>query len=294
MTDHLKQAFADEGRSRAAAARAGQRAVAKVVAALPEDEDQRGAVLAVALKRPGVREPADAVGIHTSADLSFGEQLVAQAREAIEAFQLKKGSVSADVQTALDTFMTIVAAPPQQEALKRGRQAKRARAAGEAVAPAVVTGAREYAEQFGMSLGAAYKRLKRAVERRAKLSELEHGIYWVASLARTGHGLSKETKALVHQFYLDHPGIKRSPLRGDVLHIKDEHGVRQPVAKLLSEVSLTDVYLDFEKAHPGLLKERAFRYLAPPELRRMTRRHLDMCGCRWSLYSYLCLSPVLM
>ena len=102
----------------------------------------------------------------------------------------------------------------------------------------------------------------------------------VAALARTGRGISEETKVLVHKFYVDHPGIKRSPLRGDVLHLKDEHGERQPVAKLLSEVSLTDVYLDFEKAHPGLLKERAFRYLAPPELRRMTRRHLDMCGCR--------------
>ena len=63
--------------------------------------------------------------------------------------------------------------------------------------------------------------------------------------------------------------------------MKNANGDKELVAKLLSEISLTDVYLDFEKAHPGKLKESAFRALRPPELRRMSRRHLDMCGCRW-------------
>ena len=44
-----------------------------------------------------------------------------------------------------------------------------------------------------------------------------------------------------------------------------------------------DVYLDFDKKHPGKLKESAFRALRPPELRRMSKRHLDMCGCRWCI-----------
>ena len=45
------------------------------------------------------------------------------------------------------------------------------------------------------------------------------------------------------------------------------------VTKLLCEVSLTDVYLDFQKAHPEVkIGERAFRSLQPPEMRRMTAR----------------------
>jgi len=87
----------------------------------------------------------------------------------------------------------------------------------------------------------------------------------------------------VLDFYIGHPSIKRSPMKSDMLQMKDANGEKVLVAKLLSEVSLTDVSIDFEKKHPGLLKERAFRELRPPELRRMSRRQLDMCGCRWCI-----------
>jgi len=76
----------------------------------------------------------------------------------------------------------------------------------------------------------------------------------------------------VLDFYIGHPSIKRSPMKSDMLQMKDANGEKVLVAKLLSEVSLTDVYIDFEKKHPGLLKERAFRELRPPELRRSSER----------------------
>ena len=51
-----------------------------------------------------------------------------------------------------------------------------------------------------------------------------------------------------------------SPLLSDTLQLWSEaEGKKVLVAKLLSEVSLTDVYRDFEKAHPDLPKERAAR-----------------------------------
>ena len=87
----------------------------------------------------------------------------------------------------------------------------------------------------------------------------------------------------MHKFYVDHPSIKRSPIANDVLWLRTGPGKedRVKVAKLLSEVSLTDVYLDFIRAHPDVkIGERSFRKLRPQELRRMTTRHLDMCGCR--------------
>lgn len=44
---------------------------------------------------------------------------------------------------------------------------------------------------------------------------------------------------------------------------------------------MTDVYDDFIKAHPDVkIGERAFRSLQPAEMRRMTARQLNMCGCR--------------
>ena len=86
---------------------------------------------------------------------------------------------------------------------------------------------------------------------------------------------------MVLEFYVAHPSIKRSPIKSDVLKFKDDQGEDIYVPKLLSEVSLTDVYLDFKKANPSvIIGEAAFRKLRPRELRRMTKRHLDMCGCR--------------
>lgn len=47
---------------------------------------------------------------------------------------------------------------------------------------------------------------------------------------RKGCGISEETKRLVYLFYLDHHGIKRSPLRGDTLLLMDEQGQKVPVS----------------------------------------------------------------
>ena len=88
---------------------------------------------------------------------------------------------------------------------------------------------------------------------------------------------------MVHDFYVAHPSIKRSPIAGDVLKLKQPDGSFALTAKLLSEISLTDVFLDFQKEYPDVkIGESKFRYLRPVELRRMKMRHLEMCGCRWA------------
>ena len=109
----------------------------------------------------------------------------------------------------------------------------------------------------------------------------EEEVYWQFTSRRKGHGLSEEVVRMVHDFYVAHPSIKRSPIAGDVLKIKQADGSYVLTAKLLSEISLTDVFLDFQKEYPDVrIKERSFRYLRPVELRRMKTRHLEMCGCR--------------
>ena len=69
--------------------------------------------------------------------------------------------------------------------------------------------------------------------------------------------------------------------------------------KLLLEISRTELYLQFEAAllkyneewraqpaaereHPepvDLIGERTFRYILPPQCRRMDERHMEMCAC---------------
>ena len=280
---HTQIAFASEGRTDDSAARAGRRAVEALVGALPSDPAQCGAVLQAVVSLPSMTDAVKTVGLRTAADASRAERYLERASAAVASMRIKSGSMCKDVQTALDTFCTMLAPTATTQVLQRGKQAAAARAAGLEVPQAQVCGARAFAADFGLTLGTAYKHLKVAIERREKLDAAAEGAYWIWTKLRTGCGVTEEVRRLVHEFYLNHPGVKRSPLRGDALLLPDGKGGKVRVAKLLSEVSLTDIYLDFERAHPGVLKERAFRYLAPPELRRMTLRHLDMCGCR-----YLC------
>ena len=288
-TDATQQLYAafeigEDGlpRSKAASERAAQRAVAAFVgplASLPCE--QAAAVLQVGLKRPGVREAAAAAKIGGT---SLGAAVLQRVKAALTSMGIKKGSMPADVEACIDTFLNLAAPAPNEEVLQRGVHAKRQKADGGEVQLAAVTGAREWAEALGISISTAWRRLKAAMERRAKLEKGEEDAYWTYYRERVGHGIDDATRKLVLDFYIAHPSIKRSPLTGDTLKLwSEEEGQRVIVAKLLSEVSLTDVYLDFEKAHPGKLKESAFRALRPPELRRMSKRHLDMCGCRWCI-----------
>ena len=167
--------------------------------------------------------------------------------------------------------------------LQRGKQAKRARAQGEETPIASVTRVREWARALGLPVKTTWRHLQQAVEARSKLDQGERRACWLQLKRRTGHGHSLEVVKLVHKFYIEHPSIKRSPLESDVIWVRTGPGKddREKVAKLLSEVSLTDVYLDFKEAHPQvLIGERSFRKLRPVELRRMKTHHLDMCGCR--------------
>ena len=285
-TEQLYDAFANKenGEARAsasAAERAAQRAVQRAVDALPADDAQAGVVLDAVLKRR--REAAALADIRTCGDRTLSDEAMGRAREACATIMQKKGALSCHDATALDTFLTFIAPEKDEDAMQRGKQAKAALEAGEEVPSASVTHVREWARLLGMSPSTTWRHLKAAVEARSKLDDLEQRAYWLQTKARKGHGHSIELVEMVHKFYIEHPSIKRSPIANDVLWIKTGPGKddRERVSKLLSEVSLTDVYMDFKKAYPlTLIGERSFRALRPLELRRMKTRHLDMCGCR--------------
>ena len=284
--ERLLAAFATADRtgepraSDVAVERAAQRAVKRACDALPEDQEQKAVVLDAMLKRPGVREAAAAASIRTAADYEFAEAALLRVKEACAAIMAKRGHLNTDDTNALETLLTFLTGKVDEEVKQRGKHTKRATAEG-TDGTAAVHDVRAWAAALGMPPMTAWRLMKAAVERRTKLDQQEQGVLWLWTSKRRGHGLSKETVELVHQFYLTHPSIKRSPIANDVLKLKDANGDVQLVAKLLSEVSLTDVYLEFMEQHPGIkIKERSFRHLAPPELRRMKTRHLDMCGCR--------------
>ena len=286
--ERLLQAFADTDagaprESTDAMERAAQRAIKRTIDALPDDFEQCATVLNSVLQRPFVREAAAEAGIRTAADFEFSEAAMTRAGEACAVIMAKKGPLTVVDSDALNTFLTFVVGEANREALQRGKAAKRAVSKGEEVPLAAVTGVRAWAKLLKMSEGATWRHLRQALQKREKLDSGEEQVYWQYASRRKGHGLKEEVVRLVLDFYVAHPSIKRSPIAGDVLKLKQPDGSFALTAKLLSEISLTDVFLDFKKEYPDVrIEESKFRYLRPVELRRMKMRHLEMCGCRWA------------
>ena len=237
------------------------------------------------LKQSAVREAVADAGIRTAGDVARSEHAMRRAREGLATIFSKRGPLTVDEHTAVDTYLTLISPELNEEVRQRGNQARKQREAGGEAELAVVTDVRGWAKDLGLPPTTTWSRLKQAIRRRSKLDSKEAECYWTATQTRGGHGHLKEMVRAVHDFYVAHPSVKRSPIKSDVLQIKDADGVVQAVAKLLSEVSLTDIYLDFRLAHPHWrIGERSFRYLRPKELRRMKQRHLDMCGCRCACF----------
>ena len=296
-TADRRQAFAADGegneRSAAAAERALNRAVAKLKDALPQDDGLAAIVLGhLCAQRGRGRKVAALAGVTIGGQKrSQAEEALANFRSSLDKMRDDHRLLSGDAQNAIKTFLTLITAAEdegeeedaeERKRRVRGKQAAEARERGEEPPPAAVTHVREKAAMLGMSVGGAWRHLRAAAERRHKLTEEEDAAYWLCTERRAGHGLSDDTKKLVYDYYVGHPSIKRSPMKGDTLLLRGADGVRNvAVQKLLCEVSLTDVYDDFIKAHPDVkIGERAFRSLQPAEMRRMTARQLNMCGCR--------------
>jgi len=111
----------------------------------------------------------------------------------------------------------------------------------------------------------------------------------------------------LHDWILDHPHVIDSPITNDCLWIKDPEAPegRRRVGKLLLEISVRELHNDLldtpengglaearDESGDVLISDMALGYLLPPQLRRMTASHKQMCGCEkclsiWSLQQSL-------
>jgi hypothetical protein len=143
--------------------------------------------------------------------------------------------------------------------------------------------------------------LTAAAARRLKLSEHEEGTSWSSVEARKGHSrITKEVKLTLHGWVLDvdHPRVVNSPTANDTLLVlNEESGKKERVGKLLIEISVRELHNDLiSPASDGglaaarvdgkvIISDTALRYLLPPQLKPMTEKHKQMCGCE------VCLVP---
>lgn len=78
--------------------------------------------------------------------------------------------------------------------------------------------------------------------------------------------------------------MRPSPISKDTILVVGPDGKKTVrVGKLLCEIGLQQLYLEFIETNPHLrtvIGERSFRYMMPPQMRRMQKRYMAMCGCK--------------
>ena len=140
------------------------------------------------LKQSAVREAVADAGIRTAGDVARSEHAMRRAREGLATIFSKRGPLTVDEHTAVDTYLTLISPELNEEVRQRGKQARKQRDAGGQAELAVVTDVRGWAKDLGLPPTTTWSRLKQAIRRRSKLDSKEAECYWTATQTRGGHG----------------------------------------------------------------------------------------------------------
>lgn len=151
------------------------------------------------------------------------------------------------------------------------------------------------ARSLPMPRSSALRRLKNGIQRRAKVFTDTVGIRWsTGSRMRKRYSkVTPEKRAALDKWIRGHHDVVQSPIAKDTIQVYNpETKYKEPKPKLLLMISVRELHNDmtkpveaggFEYAHSDdgklLISDTMLRSLLPKELRRMTERHKQMCGC---------------
>ena len=276
IVDHNAFAYNNKGqkRSYAAASKAQYRASQSIVVAINKlKKNERALALRDALSNPSVRETASAIAFDATSVANMHLQQTRKIIERATATDKKQGRTNNDKASFVQSIMVSVVGSPEQ----RDRNAPSRRKQ--------VTG-------LGMKWATGQRHLAKAKVKRKALSVKEKGLMWSRVRNRKGYSkISLSLRKALFQWILDHPSIVPSPISKDTLLVRNpETGLKERVGKLLLEIPVRELHNDLIDDKTGLKEARnekgevlisdtALRYLLPKQIRKMTARHKQMCGC---------------
>ena len=265
-------------RGPASARKAKSRAVNKIAAVIKSSGNERQQVLALrdTLAHPTIIKITKSAGFESELQRVAMFNMSQQSRFLATAMETDKSKARATDDKRSFAQSMLVAIAPSPESRK-------------------VPSVQSRAAALGLSKTSGWRLLKLAENQRRRLRNLEAGLSWSKVKARIGH--SKVTPVIrqkLHDWILDHPHVIDSPISNDCLWIKDPEAPegRRRVGKLLLEISVRELHNDLldtpengglaearDESGNILISDTALRYLLPPQLRRMTASHKQMCGC---------------
>ena len=99
---------------------------------------------------------------------------------------------------------------------------------------------------------------------------------------------NKELEEKVNSLIENHPNVVHSPIMNNYFSVKDKDdpSVVQKLPKLLLQVSIHELHNDLIEQLPEaskggipLVPDTKLRQMMPPQVKKMTDRYKEMCGC---------------
>ena len=140
---------------------------------------------------------------------------------------------------------------------------------------------------------------KHARENRKRLrSDAEDGEWSGKKKRKIFRRLDDDALEELHRWMKGHPDVVESPCSNDTILVKGVDGKKTPVAKLLLQCSYVKLHNDMikspeeggfagarDKSGKVIISDTALRLNRPKNLKPMTNRHKQMCGCETCIVS---------
>jgi hypothetical protein len=269
-------------RSNVAERQAKSRATKKYIACVQSlgTKNQQALVIRDASVRPEIRVPSKSAGFNDARATSLAMIHQDQQKKMIARALMtktKKGRAPDDNRSFAESVLVAMASSPSNP--------------GDPPKPSK----RKQIESFGLNYTTGMRLLKSATRKRKQLTGKEEGALWASVKRRKGYSkISPEVREELLDWIANHENVISSPIAKDALLVlNSETREKEQVGKLLLEIYVRELHnsLIGKEEDGGLacardangnvaISDTALRYLLPPQLRKMTPRHKQMCGCK--------------
>ncbi len=149
-------------------------------------------------------------------------------------------------------------------------------------------------ESLGLSRSTGYRLLKKADAKRKHIRQSVINISWSNVRKRKGYTkVDANRRQKLNEWVLNHHMLVPSPNSSDTLLIRDpeDRSIKTRTSKLYLQISMRELHNDLLSDPPlglpealdangePLISDTALRALLPPQVRSMTKKHKQMCGC---------------
>ncbi len=246
---------------------------------------QQALVLQQAVLHPLVRPIAKSAGLVDNKEFMIKKYILKNMKGALSLAQKtvhKKGRTNDDLRSFVHSLVLSTIPSTQQQVEEK-------------VNGSFVPCYKEIADTLGLSKD-KYYRIRKQNQGKRDLLQLRSGdgvvptgtIFSQVVKSKGWTKVDKDLEEKVISFIVNHPNVVQSPIMNDFVLVKDKEDPTtvHKVPKLLLQVSIRELHNNLIEQLPEaskdgvpLVSDAKLRQMIPPQVKKMTDRYKQMCGC---------------